>query len=646
MFRRVNSLLNYGSLQWKIGQKDGAQETFLKVLELDARNRTALSSLGYLARDKGDAKLAETYFTRAVNAHPKDFTPYLALGDLYTAERNFHAAETNYENAFQHMPTNPLIVAGGANAALESHNFDLTKRWLDRATGKMNDSPQVSRERERYLTLKGEYAEAAKLGYAVLEKLPHDREGVVYLAYDLFYLGRYEDALALVTKYEPILPDDKDLALIAGNVHAHDGKTREALADFTRALERDPKMATGYVNRGFVLNDLKQAGNAAKDFKTALQLQPDYGEAHLGLAYADLQLHRPKPALTQLDAAQKLLGKSHAWHLARAEAFRQEQDFTHAEPEYRIALQETPNDVSTQLAYADTLYRLRRYPQSIAALEVAQRLAPTEPGVYALEAQVHAKEGARPEMLHDIQLAEQYGNNKVDILMATGGALLSTGDRDAAMQRFSRALDVPNGDRIGVRLAVAQVFTRQGHFDDARRQIALGFAEARVDSSAVTPEDIAEAANIFLAMHDFNLAETYFDKARLVGANPRTVGLGLVNTYLAEGETRKAEEALANLGPADDYSDDYDYMMAAANLYRQRQDTVHALSALAQASSVAGEEDRTTAQTAQYELASEEGRQITQNLSLSPEASFAPALEDINVYTLDAKILHVTNSSL
>src|SRR5258708_23411154 len=129
-------------------------------------------------------------------------------------------------------------------------------------------------------------------------------------------------------------------------------------------------------------------------------------------------------------------------------------------------------------------------------------------------------------MLRDIQLAEQYGSNKVDILMATGGALLSTGDRDAAMQRFSRALDVPNGDRIGVRLAVAQVFMRQGHFDDARRQIALGFAEARVDSSAVTPENISEAPNIFLPINAFPLPDTYFDKARLVGANPPTVGLG------------------------------------------------------------------------------------------------------------------------
>jgi tetratricopeptide (TPR) repeat protein len=642
----VNSLLNYASLQWKLGQKDAAQATFSKVLELDPHNRTALSSLGYLARDKGDAKLAEGYFTRLVNAHPKDYAPYLALGDLYTAERNFPAAEANYEMAYQRMPTNPMIVAGGANAALESHNSDLAKQWLDRPKGKVNDSPQVMRERERYLTLKGDYDESAKLGYKVLEKLPHDREGAVYLAYDLYYLGRYEDALALVTKYESILADDKDLALVAGYVHEHDGKSREALADYTRAIERDPKLTLAYVNRGYVLNDVDEPGKAVKDFQIAIQLQPDNGVAHLGLAYSDLQLHRPKPALTQLNITQKLLGKTRPWHLARAEAFRQAQDFSHAEAEYRVALQENSDDLPIQLAYADTLYHLRRFPQSLAAIDAAQKLSPTDPSVYALKAKVHAKEGAREETLRDIQLAEQYGNNKVDILMTTGGALLTLGDREAAMQRFSRALDVPKGDRIQVRLAIAQVFMGRGHYDESRRQIALGFAEARVDVSPVTPEDILEAANIFLAIHDFNLAETYFAKARLAGANNPEVEIGLANTYLAEGENRKAEDTLASLGPAKDFSDDYDYMMAAANVYRQRQDTVRALSAFAQASTVAGQENQATTQTAQDELASEEGRPITQNLSLLPEALFIPALEDLNVYTLDAKILNVTTPAL
>src|ERR1019366_2983240 len=91
--------------------------------------------------------------------------------------------------------------------------------------------------------------------------------------------------------------------------------------------------------------------------------------------------------------------------------------------------------------------------------------------------------------------------------------------------------------------------------------------------------------------HDFDLAENYYAKAKMAGANNRTVEIGLTNTYLAEGNTRKAESTLASLGPANDYHDDYDYMMAAANLSRQRQDPLHALSAFAQASTVAGEQD-------------------------------------------------------
>lgn len=643
----VNSLMNFGTLQWKLGQKDAARDTFTKILELDKNNRQALSALGYLARDAGDTKTAETYFARAVAAHPRDFAPYLALGDLYTAERKFGPAQANYEAAYQRMPTNALIVAGGANAAIEAHNIDLAQRWLERSNDKMNASPQVQRERERYLTFKGDYAESAKLGYTVISKLPNDREGIDYLAYDLYYLGRYDQALALVNKYEPLLPNDKDLPLIAGNVYGHNGNHEAALKSYTRALELDPKMATGYVDRGFVFNDLKQAAKATKDFQTALQLQPGYGEAHLGLAYSDLQLHRPKPALTQLEAAQKSLGKSHAWHLARAEAFRQESDFSHAASEYQTALAEDPKDVTTELAYADVLYRMRQYAEAIAALKTALALSPSDPAIYSLLAQVDAKQGNREQTLQDIQSAERLGGDRVEILTATGDALLTLGDRDAAMQRFSRALDIPGGNRMGVRLAIAQIFLRQGHEDEARRQIALGFAEARMFlGSPVTGQDYADAATIFLSMHDFDLAENYFNRAQLSGANNRVVAIGLTNTYLAEGYTQKAEAALASLGPADDFRGDYDYMMASANLYRQRQDPLHSLAAFAQASTVAGVEDHGIAEMSQYSEAEQAGRQLNDKVSFVPEGSFGPALEDVNVYQLDARILRVTNPSL
>jgi tetratricopeptide (TPR) repeat protein len=642
----VNVLLNYGSLQWKLGQKKAAQATFTKVLELDPHNRSALSSLGYFARDAGDTKAAEDYFRRAASAHPRDFGPYLALGDLYTAETNYRLAEVEYQRAYERMPTNALILAGGANAAIEAHNLDLAERWLARARGPMLENPLVMREHERYLTFKGDYAASAKLGYKVLQKLPNDHEGVIYLAYDLYHLGRYDEARALLKQYRPRFPDDKDLALISGYVHVHDGQLSEAVSDFNRALERDPKMATGYVDRGFVFNDLKEAGRAAGDFETALQLNPKYGEAHLGLAYADLQLHRPKSALIHLESAGKFLGKTHAWHLARAEAFRQSQDFSHAATEYRIVLQETPNDLPTRVAYADTLYHWGRYQQSIVQLGIAAKLAPTNPDIYALRAQVEAKQRNRDAAHRDIRLAEQYGSDQSKILLATGEAFMVLDERDAAMQRFSRALELPGENRLSVRLALAHLFSEQSDYDATQRQIALGFAEARADSAPVSGEDILDAANLFLAIHDFDLAEMYFDKARLAGASARSVTLGMTNTYLAEGRTVDASKELASLGPASTFQDDYEYQMTSAYLHRQRQDSVGALSAFAQANSSAGQGDRPTAEIAQYEEAEQEGREINDKVSLLPEAFFTPALEDINVYTLDARVLRVTNPAL
>ena len=130
-------------------------------------------------------------------------------------------------------------------------------------------------------------------------------------------------------------------------------------------------MAEAYINRGYTLNDMQNAQQASQDFDTALQLSPNNGIAHLGLAFSDLQLRHPKEAREQAEEAQKLLGESGSTHLALATAYRQEHLLASAEQEYRAAIKFAPNDLGLQLALADTLYDMRRYQQSIDALNAA-----------------------------------------------------------------------------------------------------------------------------------------------------------------------------------------------------------------------------------------------------------------------------------
>ena len=90
----------------------------------------------------------------------------MALGDLYTAMKEYPKAQASYEKAHKLAPTNSQIIASGSNAAIEAGKVDLAGEWIARATGTMKNDPRVMRETERYLFLKGRYAESARLGEA------------------------------------------------------------------------------------------------------------------------------------------------------------------------------------------------------------------------------------------------------------------------------------------------------------------------------------------------------------------------------------------------------------------------------------------------------------------------------------------------
>lgn len=642
----VNILLNYANLLWRTDRKQEAFKTYTSALNLDPTSHSALTALGYLSREIANAATAQKYFLKLADLYPNDYVPYLALGDLYTSTREFPKAQESYEKSHALAPNNALVVVGAVNSALEDRDLPLAKKWLERADASagMNEVPQVMRERERYLTRTGQYEESAKLGYKVLEKLPRDPEAPVYLAYDLLYLNRYDEAYRIAEKYETILPKDKDIQLIKGYVHAHQGHPREAEADFTKALELDPNVATTYMNRGYVRNDLREAEAAVQDFDAAIKLRPDYGEAHLGLAYAYLQLHRAKPAVKEADIAEKILGESSSTHLARAEAYRQQIMFRQAVVEYRAALKFAPKDVNIHLSVAESLYRLHLYNDAIEALKGTLGLGGNDSLIYAEMARNYAQLHERDAAFRAIAQAEQHGDDS-KILMATGEAFLVLGEHKSAMQRYSRALDAPNSDRVEVRLALARLFAQSGHHAEAEQQVSFALAEARIgEANAVTPENLIEAADVLMSIDQFDLAKKYFERAQALGADDEAVSLGLANAYLATGQTQSAAQLLKGFQNNSDNNENYDYLIAMGNVYRQEQNTARALSMFARANQAAAGNEYS--EQTEIDLAGDEGRELTPNIGVQPGLSVSPIFEDITIYTMDAKLLGIPKASL
>src|ERR1035441_1735090 len=139
------------------------------------------------------------------------------------------------------------------------------------------------------------------------------------------------------------------------------------------------------------------------------------------------------------------------------------------------------------------------------------------------------------------------------------------------MERFRKALAATGSDRIGVRLAIAQLMAEQGHPEDAERQIALAQMEGQTGATAPpNGNQFIAAADVFRAMHDYELSQAYLQRAKAAGAPDAQVRIGLANNYLALGDTARAQAELAAVRNEAGSAPDYQYLLAEANVYRQQ----------------------------------------------------------------------------
>jgi tetratricopeptide (TPR) repeat protein len=223
------------------------------------------------------------------------------------------------------------------------------------------------------------------------------------------------------------------------------------------------------------------------------------------------------------------------------------------------------------------------------------------------------------------------------IYLSTGAALSALGDHEAAMERFSKALLVPDSDRVGVRLAISELMMQQGHTEDAERQIALGLMEAEAgETEPATGEQLIEAADIFRSLHNYELSQSYLDRAQAAGAADTAVRLGRANNYIAVGDTARAQGELAGISRDAESDPDYQFLLLEANVLRQQHQSAQALTAFAQASDAAGEDQ--TAEENLLAAGADEGLRVNQRVSLLGDFSVSPIFEDTTVYVLDSKL--------
>jgi tetratricopeptide (TPR) repeat protein len=248
--------------------------------------------------------------------------------------------------------------------------------------------------------------------------------------------------------------------------------------------------------------------------------------------------------------------------------------------------------------------------------------------------------------LRNVQLAEQHANRlcypsfarptQSEIYISTGEALSTLGDHAAAMDRFRKALTAPGSDRVGVRLAIAQLMAEQGHSEDAERQIALAQMEGEAGDAAPPTAASSSRRRMYSGPCTITqLSQTYLQRAKAAGAPDAEVRIGLANNYLALGDTTRAQAELAAVSAVADDAPDYQYLLAEANVLRQQHHDARRSLLLRRHPMLKAKIKRGTGI---LQAGADEGLRITPVVSLLSDFSVEPIFEDSTVYVLDSKL--------
>jgi tetratricopeptide (TPR) repeat protein len=159
-----------------------------------------------------------------------------------------------------------------------------------------------------------------------------------------------------------------------GSAFAASGEYARAIADYTRALELDPKFVDALVNRALAYNATQQYELASADANKAIQINPDFSLAYFSRAYTLAQEQKYDLAISDYD---KILDSN---------------------PTNRLALQ------SRAAAY----FGSGKYSQSIADYTQVIQMNPSDPSLYSNRGRDELMNGDLADAIRDFASAVSY----------------------------------------------------------------------------------------------------------------------------------------------------------------------------------------------------------------------------------------------
>jgi len=287
------------------GERQRAIAEFNLALRLDPKNALAHNDRGMAFAEQGDYDHAIADYTAALRLEPRLTLAYVNRGIAYRLKGNPDRAIQEFTKALRLEPRNvpALFNRGLAFADRQAHQHAAAD--FERVLQLDPRHPEAAERREEAIRARKATAGAAPRRPAAPSRAEQDalrlaraknnqeeeRRQVRAAAY--FARGRtlieqkdFNQAIDQFTKAIQMDPKDALAYYNRGLAYVAQSEYQEAIADYTSALHLNPKNALAYYHRGIAHRHLKEFDRAIGDYTRAIRLDPRLAVAYRNRGHA------------------------------------------------------------------------------------------------------------------------------------------------------------------------------------------------------------------------------------------------------------------------------------------------------------------------------------------------------------------------
>ncbi len=293
--------------------------------------------------------------------------------------------------------------------------------------------------------------------------------------------GNWAEFIREMEQIQQAEPEAADVAYYIGEGYRAEGDCRSALDYYNNSLKINKAFAPGYVGLARARACIDPGADTTQLYDLAIRTDPQYGEAYLDRATANLARKNFNAALPDIQQASRLMPDSALVQLAFAQAYLLQDDNAKA-----LAAAQKANSIDlTMLAsyyYLGKAYIANgKYAEAIKPLQTYLIYEPEDGAAYALLGQAYTETGDYRAAIDALGRAVQYDPNQVQAYTYLGTSYLQLDNLAGAQINFEKAIAF-FPDSFDANIGMTEIYYQRGTYGSAYLQAETAKAKAKNDT--------------------------------------------------------------------------------------------------------------------------------------------------------------------